>query len=115
MENKALGFIEVTGVVAAIDALDIMTKSANVELVTWERKLGGRLVTIIVRGDISAVTAAVENACKTCIKKPAAHLILASPHSETNRIVAISARRIAKNKGLKIEDECSEGKQSVHF
>jgi len=115
MENKALGFIEITGVVAAIDALDIMTKSANVELVTWERKLGGRLVTMIVRGDVSAVTAAVENVCKGCIKKPAAHLILASPHSETNRIVALSAKRIQKQNKGKENEENAEGKQSVHF
>lgn len=95
---KSLGFIEVSGVVAALDALDIMSKSANVSLVTWERKLGGRLVTLIVEGDVSAVTAAVENACKLCIKKPCAHLVLASPHSETRRIVDISAERI-KRKG----------------
>ncbi len=93
---KSLGFIEITGVVAAIDALDIMTKSADVSLVTWERKLGGRLVTIIVEGEIAAVTSAVENACKLCIKKPAAHLILANPHPETRRIVDISAERMKK-------------------
>ena len=91
---KALGFIEITGVVAALDALDIMCKSASVELVTWERKLGGRLVTIIVEGDVSAVNAAVENATKLAIKKPAAHLVLASPHPETRRIVDMSAARI---------------------
>ena len=48
MSNTSLGFIEITGVVAAIDALDIMCKTSGVELATWERKLGGRLVTIIV-------------------------------------------------------------------
>ena len=41
---KSLGLIEVSGVTAAIDCLDIMCKSADVEFVTWERKLGGRLV-----------------------------------------------------------------------
>ena len=46
--SKAYGFIEITGVVAAINALDIMCKTADVELASWERKLGGRLVTIIV-------------------------------------------------------------------
>ena len=46
--SKSYGFIEITGVVAAIDALDIMCKTADVELASWERKLGGRLVTIIV-------------------------------------------------------------------
>lgn len=93
---NALGFIEITGVVAALDALDIMTKSANVKLVTWERKLGGRLVTLIVEGDVAAVTAAVENASTLCIKKPAAKLVLANPHPETRRIVDISASRLNK-------------------
>jgi len=93
---KSLGFIEVSGVVAAIDALDIMTKSANVKFVTWERKLGGRLVTIIVEGEIAAVNAAVENARKLCIKKPNAYLVLARPHEETRRIVDLSAQRLKK-------------------
>lgn len=96
MENTSLGFIEVSGVVAAIDALDIMCKSADVKFVTWERKLGGRLVTIIIEGAVSAVNAAVENACKLTIKKPVASLVLASPHSETRRIVEISASRLKK-------------------
>ena len=93
---KSLGFIEITGVVAALDALDIMCKSAEVSLVTWERKLGGRLVTIIVEGDIAAVTAAVENASNRAIKKPNAVLILANPHPETRRIVDLSASRLKK-------------------
>ena len=38
--SKAYGFIEITGVVAAINALDIMCKTADVELASWERKLG---------------------------------------------------------------------------
>ena len=64
---KSLGFVEVSGTAAAIDALDIMCKSASVELVSWERKLGGRLVTLIITGDVSAVKAAVENASQHCI------------------------------------------------
>ena len=66
--SKAYGFIEITGVVAAINALDIMCKTADVELASWERKLGGRLVTIIVEGDVSAVTEAV-NAAATGAKR----------------------------------------------
>lgn len=93
---KALGFIEITGVTAAVDALDIMCKSADVEFVTWERKLGGRLVTIIVEGDISAVSAAVENAVNLSIKKPVAHLVIANPHEETRRIIDMSASRLKK-------------------
>ena len=57
---NSLGFIEVSSVTGAVDALDIMCKTADVQFVTWERKLGGRLVTIIVQGTVSAVQAAVD-------------------------------------------------------
>ena len=96
---NSYGFIEVSGVVAAVDALDVMCKSSNVEFVTWERKLGGRLVTIVVQGDVSAVTAAVENAVAGAIVKPAAHAIIASPHEETMRMINLSAARIQKKAG----------------
>jgi microcompartment protein CcmL/EutN len=93
---NSLGFVEVSGVVAAVDALDIMCKSADVTLVSWERKLGGRLVTLIVTGSVSAVTAAVENACRQCIKKPCAQAVIANPHPETVRLVQLSAKRLEK-------------------
>ena len=92
---KSLGFVEVSGVVAAVDALDIMCKSADVTLVSWERKLGGRLVTLIITGNVSAVTAAVENAKAQCIKKPVASAVIANPHEETVRLAELSAKRIA--------------------
>ena len=93
---KSLGLIEVSGVTGAIDCLDIMCKSADVEFVTWERKLGGRLVTVIVQGDVSAVTAAVDSAVANGIVKPCSHAVIASPHEETMRIVQVSASRIQK-------------------
>ena len=94
--GKSLGFIEISGVTAAIDALDIMLKTANVELVSWERKLGGSLVTLIVRGDVSAVTEAVNSAAANAIRKPVAQAVIANPHSETERIVKLSASRLEK-------------------
>ena len=93
---NSLGFVEVSGVVAAVDALDIMCKSADVQLVSWERKLGGRLVTLIVTGSVSAVQAAVDNACASCIKKPCAHAVIANPHPETYRLAMLSAKRLEK-------------------
>ncbi len=98
---KALGFVEVSGVVAAIDALDIMCKSAGVSLVTWERKLGGRLVTMIVEGSISDVTEAVENVKAKCISEVRASNVIARPHSETVRMVELSASRINPKKESK--------------
>ncbi len=98
--SKSYGFIEITGVAAAIDALDIMCKTADVELASWERKLGGRLVTIIVQGDVAAVTEAVENANAKAIKKPVSHAVIARPHEEIVRIVELSASRWKKSSPL---------------
>ena len=89
--GKSYGFIEISGVVAAVDALDIMCKTA--ELVTWERKLGGRLVTIVVQGDVSSVTQAVEAARAGGIKEPVAYGVIASPHEEIVRLMKVSASR----------------------
>ena len=98
---KSLGFVEVSGVVAAVDALDIMCKSADVSLVSWERKLGGRLVTLIITGSVSAVQAAVDNAVAGCIKKPCSTAVIANPHPETIRLVELSASRLKKQEAAK--------------
>ena len=92
--GKLYGFIEIPSTTAAIDALDIMTKAADVEFVTWEKKLGGRLVTVVVQGNVPAVTAAVEAASEGAIKKPVAKAVIANPHEEIVRIVKQSASRL---------------------
>ena len=92
---NALGLVEVPSTTAAIDCLDIMCKAANVEFVTWERKLGGRLVTVIVTGSVDAVTSAVE-ATDAAVKKPVARAVIARPHEETARLVRLSASRLKK-------------------
>ena len=84
---KSLGLLEVSGVTAAVTALDIMCKTADVEFVTWERKLGGRLVTIIVEGEVAAVRQAVEAAAANGIKKPVNYTVIARPHEEIVRLV----------------------------
>jgi len=93
---KALGFVEVSGVVAAVEALDSMLKTADVEFVTWENRLGGRLVTIIVTGSISAVEEAVEvgTARANKITKTVAHAIIANPHEEVIKLIKISANKL---------------------
>ena len=98
---KSIGLIEVSGVTAAIDCLDIMCKSADVEFITWERKLGGRLVTVVVEGQVSAVSAAVENAMANAIIKPVSHAVIASPHEEVQRLLELSASRMKKKEGTK--------------
>ena len=55
----ALGMVETRGLVGAIEAADAMVKAANVTLVGKEQ-IGSGLVTVMVRGDVGAVKAAVE-------------------------------------------------------
>ncbi len=57
--SLALGMVETRGLAAAIEAADSMVKAAAVELQGRER-VGGGLVTVIIRGDVGAVYAAVE-------------------------------------------------------
>ncbi|MCL6456593.1 MAG: BMC domain-containing protein [Gorillibacterium sp.] len=56
---QAIGLIETRGLVAALEAVDAMCKAANVQLVDL-KKVGSGLVTVIVEGDVAAVTAAVD-------------------------------------------------------
>ncbi len=55
----ALGMIETKGFVGMVEASDAAVKAAKVELVGYE-KIGGGYVTMIVRGDVAAVKAAIE-------------------------------------------------------
>lgn len=53
------GFIETKGMVGSIEASDAMVKAANVEVV-GTTSIGGGYVTVVVKGDIGAVKAAVD-------------------------------------------------------
>ena len=80
----SLGLVEVSALGNAIIMLDDMLKAADVEFVATERKLGGRLVTIVVRGELTSVKASVD-ACVAratkdgCLK---ASQVIARPHHE---------------------------------
>ena len=91
--GKAYGFIEIQGVVPATVALDEMCKAANVTLATWERKLGGRLVTLVVEGDVSDCEAAVRAAMRNPLKPVASHGVIANPHPEIKKLIELSQKR----------------------
>lgn len=59
MKYDALGMIETKGLVGSIEAADAMVKAANVRLVGKER-VGGGIVTVMVRGDVGAVKASTD-------------------------------------------------------
>ena len=57
----AYGYIEVVGLVPAIEAADAALKAANVEVVGKENT-GKAMVAVIIKGEIGAVRAAVDAA-----------------------------------------------------
>ena len=88
MAQEALGMIETRGLVAAIEAADSMLKAANVELVGTE-KIGSGLVSVMVRGDVGAVKAAVEagGANASRLGELVATHVIPRPHSDVEKIL----------------------------
>ena len=87
-ERQALGIIETQGLTAVLEATDSMLKAANVTLVGKE-KIGAAYVTVIVRGDVASVKAAVDagrKAVGTLGKLIAAHVI-ARPHDDLTALL----------------------------
>ena len=80
----AIGLLEVSGLVASITGLDAMLKAADVRLIHSEKRLGGRLVTLIVKGSVSSVRAAVEAGAAAAepLGKLHGQAVIAKPHGE---------------------------------
>ena len=76
--------MEVQALVTAIAGLDAMVKAADVELIHVEKRLGGRLVTVVVEGTVSAVTAALEAGRAAAAEVGNVKLceVIARPHPE---------------------------------
>lgn len=85
---EALGMIETRGLTASIEAADAMTKAANVVLVGTE-KIGSGLVSVIVRGDVGAVKAAVEAGAQAASKlgELVAQHVIPRPHADVEKIL----------------------------
>ncbi|MGZ9586932.1 BMC domain-containing protein [Paenibacillus marinisediminis] len=92
----AIGVVEVQYFSTAIEVLDAMTKSADVQFLTSEKLLGGRLVTVIVGGGVSQVTASVEAARQVCKGKAnnplKMSLVISKPHAEIMKFIVPSAQ-----------------------
>ena len=88
MALEALGMVETRGLVAAIEAADAMCKAANVTLVGTE-KIGSGLVTVLVRGDVGAVKAAVEagEAAASKLGELVATHVIPRPHGDVENIL----------------------------
>jgi len=60
-QNDSMGFVETIGLVAAIQAADVMVKSANVKIETVANADSG-LISVICTGDLASCNAAVDAA-----------------------------------------------------
>jgi microcompartment protein CcmL/EutN len=87
--EKAIALLEVQSMVAAIAGLDAMVKTADVELIHVEKRLGGRLVTVVVEGDVSAVEAAARagEAEASAVGKVKLCEVIARPHPDVMKFL----------------------------
>ncbi|MDR1790974.1 MAG: BMC domain-containing protein [Propionibacteriaceae bacterium] len=88
MNQDALGLIETKGYVGAVEAADAATKAANVVFIGYD-KVGAGLVTVMVRGDVGAVQAAVlagSEAAKEVGELVSSHVI-PRPHNFVEKLL----------------------------
>ena len=90
MSKEALGMIETRGLTAAIEAADSMVKAAEVTLIGTE-KIGSGLVSVMVRGDVGAVKAAVEAGASNASRlgELVATHVIPRPHTDVEKILPI--------------------------
>ncbi|MGI6168757.1 MAG: BMC domain-containing protein [Christensenellales bacterium] len=60
MNNKAIGVVELRGFSNALMALNYLSDACNYELIAFERRLGGQLVTVVFQGELSGIQEAIE-------------------------------------------------------
>lgn len=140
----ALGMIETRGLIGSIEAADAMLKAANVTLMN-KTQVGGGLVTVMVRGDVGAVKAAVDAGAAAAervgelisvhvIPRPAADVetildslkpdppVIESPvsqeepaGSQTPEDTAVSEESLASEEPEETEEGAAEEEETVHF
>ena len=79
--------IETKGLIGAVEAADVMVKTANVVLVGREY-IGAGYVTVMVRGDVGAVKAATDAGAAAARRVGELVLhVIPRPHTEVERIL----------------------------
>ena len=96
--SSAIGLVEVQGLVASIQGLDTMLKTASVRLIHTEKRLGGRLCTFVIAGQVDAVTAAVNAGCQSAsaLGKTYGCEVIANPHEEITKFFDFSNEEIGE-------------------
>ena len=86
--RQALGIIETKGLVTLMEATDAMLKSANVQMVGWE-KIGSGLVTGFFTGDVAAVKSAMDAGANAAgrIGEVIGVQVIARPHEDLGSVL----------------------------
>ena len=81
--NEAIGMIETKGFTGSVEATDAMAKAANVTI-SRTVAIGGGLITVICKGDVASVKAAVDAGSKAASKvgELVASHVIARPHED---------------------------------
>ena len=81
--SEAIGMIETKGYTGSIEATDAMAKAANITI-TKTISIGGGLITVICKGDVASVKAAVDAGSKAAGKvgELVASHVIARPHED---------------------------------
>jgi ethanolamine utilization protein EutM len=88
--SDSIGMVETRGYVGSVEASDAMVKAASVTLVR-QIQIGGGFVTVVVKGDVGSVKAAVEagaEAAKRVGELVCSHVI-PRPHPELLKQVGL--------------------------
>jgi ethanolamine utilization protein EutM len=88
--SDSIGMVETRGYVGSVEASDAMVKAASVTL-SRQIQIGGGYVTVIVKGDVGSVKAAVEagsEAAKRVGELVCSHVI-PRPHPELLKQVGL--------------------------
>ncbi|MGL5256936.1 MAG: BMC domain-containing protein [Proteocatella sp.] len=110
MKNfNAIGVVEITFFTNALIVLDEMLKASEVHLVACEKKLGGRMVTIIVGGNTSSVNAAIETALDTGERVGEKNIKVAvsipNPHPEIRKLLNLIKQDTPKETAVTVNTE----------
>jgi ethanolamine utilization protein EutM len=81
--SEAIGMIETRGYAASVEATDAMVKAASVSIIRTV-PIGGGLITVLCKGDVGSVKAAVDAGAKSAGKVGdlAGSHVIPRPHEE---------------------------------
>jgi ethanolamine utilization protein EutM len=95
--SEAIGMIETKGYVGSVEASDAMVKAANVNLVKTI-PIGGGMITVLARGDVGSVKAAVDAGTKAAgrVGELISSHIIARPHEDLLKVFVDGGVKLAK-------------------